>query len=227
MKKFFITLSLSLLTIAAGFSYESRICHSYSADSSLFPDTIYTEYYKNKLASEYPVRYCVQSVFDIQKNEANGYTCEQILNRLDQLGGLEKECFGVSYLDANTGARKAVFKKSRYDNSTHELYIKDKSAGGLYFNVNVDKYNYEGNLYIVRAILSKTPDNFFVRGIKKKEAEIFVLMQEKSDTITVYSLMQCSYNPLNHKFIKSYVENAVTARVGALQEWFYRMLCKQ
>ncbi len=227
MKRFIITVSLSIFILANSFSYESQICHSYKADSSLFPQTVYTEYYKNKLSTEYPVRYCVQSVFDIPKNEANGYNCEQILNRLDQLGGLEKECFGVSYLDENTGTRKAVFKKSRYDKLSHELYIKDKSAGGLYFDVNVDKYNNEGKLFIVRAILSKTPDNFFVRGIKKKEAEIFVLMQEKQDSVTVYSLMQCSYNPLNHKFVKSFVESAVTARVGALQEWFYRMLCKQ
>ena len=225
MKKLFIAVSFSLFIFTAGFSYESQICHSYNADSSLFPKTIYTEYYKNKLSTGYPVRYCVQSVFDIPKDEAIGYSCEQILNRLDQLGGLEKECFGVSYLDEGTGTRKAVFKKSRYDDKTHELYIKDKSAGGLYFNVNIDKYNYDGKLYIVRAILSKTPDNFFVRGIKKKEAEIFVLMEEKEDTVTVYSLMQCSYNPLNHKFVKSYVESAVTARVGALQDWFYRMLC--
>ena len=52
-------------------------------------------------------------------------------------------------------------------------------------------------------------------------------MQENDSNIDVYALIQCSYSPIEHKFLKSFVENAVTARVSELQNWFCRMLCDE
>jgi len=193
----------------------------------LFPETPYTNKYVKKLNSNYDIHYCVQSIISIPKKDAKGYNCEQILQKLDQMGGIDKECFGVSYIDGKTGERKPIFKKARYDFEKNTLYIKDKAAGGLNFDVGIDTFQNSGNIYVVNAIVNKRPDNIFVGGIKKREAEIFVFMQEESEVINVYALIQCSYNPLEHKFLKSYVESAVTARVLELQNWFYRMLCKE
>lgn len=223
LKLFIITL---LLITSFCFSNERQILHSYSADYSLFPETQLKDRYIKKLSNRYPVKYCVQAIYDIPKNEANGYSCEQVLHKLDQMGGLEKECFGVSYIDANTGVRKPIFKKAEYDEVRGTLYVKDKAAGGLNMDVIIDRYINSGNIYAVNGIINKRPDNIFVRGIKKNEAEIFVLMQEKADVISVYALIQCSYSPIEHKFLKSFVENAVTGRVVEIQNWFYRMLCE-
>ncbi len=223
-KKIIINLFL-LFFLSTVYSSERQIIHSYNADYSLFPDTPIKDRYINKLSNSYPVRYCVQAIYDIPKNEANGYSCEQVLHKLDQMGGLEKECFGVSYIDGNSGERKPIFKKSKYDEQSGELYVKDKAAGGLHLDVSIDRYFNNGNTYVVNGIINRRPDNIFVRGIKKNEAEIFVLMEEKADVISVYALIQCSYSPLELRFLKSFVENAVTARVVEIQNWFYRMLC--
>ena len=91
--------------------------------------------------------------------------------------------------------------------------------------VDIETFNNIDNSYIVNAVITKNPDNIFVRGLKKNEAEIFVLMQEDSEKIRVYALIQCSYSPIEHKFLKSFVERAVTSRVLEIQNWFYRMLC--
>ena len=227
MKKILIILFLSIICISHIFSVNRSIRHSYTADYSLFPETPYTNKYVKKLNSNYDIHYCVQSIISIPKKDAKGYNCEQILQKLDQMGGIDKECFGVSYIDGKTGERKPIFKKSRYDFEKNTLYIKDKAAGGLNFDVGIDTFQNSGNIYVVNAIVNKRPDNIFVGGIKKREAEIFVFMQEESEVINVYALIQCSYNPLDHKFLKSYVESAVTARVLELQNWFYRMLCKE
>ena len=224
MKKAFFILLFSCILVFKIFALDSYIIHSYSADFGLFPDSIYKERYIKELSGKYAVHYSVQSVFEIPKTEVSGYSCQQILQKLDQMGGLDKECQGVSYVDLD-GERKPIFKKSSFDEKTSELFIKDKAAGGLYFSVKIDQYDSDGNVYAVSAILNRKPNNIFVRGIKKDEAEIFVLMQEKKDTVKVYALIQCSYNPLEHKFLKTLVENAVTARVMELQNWFYRMLC--
>ena len=225
MKKFCILFIFSLLFFSAGFSLEKTIIHSYNADYSLFPDASFKNSYIHKLSSNYDIHYCVQSKIKFPKNEAKGYTCEQILKKLDQMGGVDKECFGVSYIDAKSGERKPIFKKAKYDVQNRTLYIKDKAAGGLNFDVDINSLKNNGNTYIVNAVINKKPDNVFVRGLKKGEAEIFVLMQEEVSSVTVYALIQCSYSPLDHKFLKSYVESAVTARVNELQNWFYRMLC--
>ncbi len=224
LKAFVISI---LLICPCCFSSERQIIHSYNADYSLFPEIPLNERYIKKLSNKYDVKYCVQAIYDIPKNEAKGYSCEEVLHKLDQMGGLEKECYGVSYIDANTGVRKPIFKKAEYDEVNGNLYVKDKAAGGLNMDVKIDRYIDNGKVYAVNGIINKRPDNIFVRGIKKNEAEIFVLMQEKEDFISVYALIQCSYSPIEHKFLKSFVENAVTGRVIEIQNWFYRMLCEE
>ena len=225
MKKTILILSILFLLGSIANADSRKITHSYHADYNLFPEFEYRNTWIRKLTSNYDIRYCVQSVYEISKNEAKGYSCEQILDKLDQLGGLDKECYGVSYIDANSGERKPIFKKSNYNKETQELYVKDKAAGGLHMKVNVETYKNIINSYIVNAVITKNPDNIFVRGLKKNEAEIFVLMQENDEKINVYALIQCSYSPIEHKFLKSFVERAVTARVLEIQNWFYRMLC--
>ena len=226
-KKYLIIITIAVLILSHGFSFDRKIQHSYKSDYSLFPDIEFKDSYIKKLTENYEVHYCVQSVFQIPKAEAIGYGCNEILQKLDQLGGIDKECNGVSYVDPDTGARKAIFKKSEFNTDTNVLYIKDKAAGPLYFDVGIDRYKNNGNVYIVKAIVNKKPDIIFVRGIKKNEAEIFVLMQEDDEWIKVYALIQCSYNPLEHKFLKTLVESAVSLRVVEIQNWFYRMLCKK
>ena len=58
-----------------------------------------------------------------------------------------------------SGERKAIFKKAEFDRSTGQLYVKDKAAGGLNFDVGIDTYKNNGNIYIVNAIINKKPDN--------------------------------------------------------------------
>ena len=227
MKKLKLIIFSLLFINSFSFSAGRQILHSYKADYCLFPESPLKDRYIKKLSNSYEVKYCVQAVYDIPKNEANGYSCEQVLHKLDQMGGLEKECYGVSYIDANTGIRKPIFKKSDYDEVNGTLYVKDKAAGGLNMDVKIDRYIDNGKVYAVNGVINKRPDNIFVRGIKKNEAEIFVLMQEKEDFISVYALIQCSYSPIEHKFLKSFVENAVTGRVVEIQNWFYRMLCEE
>ena len=225
MKKSFFLLIIFFLLVSQTFPIERSILHTYTADYSLFPDNQFKKSYVKKMSTKYDIHYCVQSNIIIPKNEAKGYTCSQILKRLDQMGGLDKECYGVSYIDGVTGERKPIFKKSKFDEEKNELYVKDKAAGGLHFDVVIDRYETGNNIYAVNAIINKRPDNFFVRGIKKNEAEIFVFMQENESNISVYALIQCAYSPVDHKFLKSYVESAVTARVIEIQNWFCRMLC--
>lgn len=225
MKKKIIILLAIFLLFSKAFCVERSILHTYKADYSLFPNSKLKNNYVQKISGKYKINYCVQSNIVIPKKEARGYTCSQILKKLDQMGGLDKEGYGVSYIDANTGERKPIFKKAKYDSNKNELYVKDKAAGGLHFDVLIDRYEAESNIYAVNAIINKKPDNFFVRGIKKNEAEIFVFMQENENNISVYALIQCSYSPIEHKFLKSYVEKAVSARVIEIQNWFYRMIC--
>lgn len=203
---------------------ERKILHTYEADYRLFPDSPYKNKYIKKLSNNYQVKYCVQSIMRIPRQDNKGYSCAQILKKLEQMGGVDKECFGVSYIDSNTGERKPVFKKVIYNEENGKLYIKDKAAGGLHFTVGIDQYHNKETTYVVNAVINKHPDNIFVRGIKKNEAEIFVYMEESDEFISVYALIQCSYSPIEHKFLKSYVEKAVNARVKELQNWFYRML---
>lgn len=227
MKKILLVLIISLSFIFKFYSFERTITHSYEADYQLFPDTDYTGKYIEQLKGKYEVRYCVQSKLTIPKEEAKGYSCEQILKKLDQMGGLDKECYGVSYIDYRTGERKAYFKKSIYDRNTGILYIKDKTVGGLYLDVRIDTYKQKENLYAISAVLNKRPDNFFVRAIKKREAELFVLLQETDDAINVYALIQSSSAPVKLKIFKNYVEGAVGGRVREIQNWFCRMICGQ
>ena len=227
-----IYLILLLLITSKVFAAQIHLTHSYAADYSLFPDNKFKDYYVNNQLKKFPVNYSVQSVYVIPKNEANGYSCEQILSKLDQMGGLDKEAYGVSYIDANTGERKPIFKKSSYTitdikRNTGELYVKDKAAGGLFFDVSIDKYVDGNTYYLVYGILKQSPTNFFVRGIKKGEACIFVLMQDTETEIRVYALMQSKYSPANHRFLKAFVEGAVSARVIEIENWFYRMLCNR
>lgn len=226
MKKF-IVLIFSLNLLASLFSLERSISHSYTADYNLFPDSKYKNTYINKLTGKYDINYCVQSNLVIPKSEARGYSCDQIIKKLDQLGGLERECYGVSYIDPKSGERKAIFKNARFNPEEGTLYVKDKAAGGLNFSVGIDTYKNNGNIYAINAIINKRPDSIFVRGIKKHEAEIFVYMQEQDDYISVYALIQCSYSPLEHKFLKALVESAVNLRIIEIQNWFYRMLCTE
>ena len=223
-KKLFIVL-ISFCFIFKSFSFERTIIHSYEPDYSLFPDTAYTKKYINQLKGKYKVKYCVQSNLIITKEEAKGYSCEQILKKLDQMGGLDKECYGVSYIDYRTGERKAYFKKSLYNKNTGVLYVKDKTVGGLYLDVIIDTYKNKENIYAISAILNKRPDNFFVRAIKKREAELFVFLQETDEAINVYALIQSSSAPVKLKIFQKYVEGAVGGRVREIQNWFYRMLC--
>ena len=225
-KKIFILL-ISLFVNFKFFSFERTITHSYEADYRLFPDTAYTEKYIKQLRGKYEVKYCVQSNIIIPKEAAKGYSCEQILKMLDQMGGLDKKCYGVSYIDYRTGERKAYFKKSSYDKNTGILYVKDKTIGGLYLDVSIDTYKQKENTYAISAILNKRPDNFFVRAIKKKEAELFVLLQETDDSINVYALVQSSSAPIKLKIFQKYVEGAVGGRVREIQNWFSRMICGQ
>lgn len=221
---------LCFFTAINCFAAEQRISHSYNPDYSFFPETKYKDYYINNFLTSFEVNYCVQSIFEIPKEEASGYSCDDIIQKLDQMGGLDKECFGVSYIDANTGERKPIFKKSSFTETAPgknngELYVKDKAAGGLYFDVNIEKFIEENKVYAVCAVLNRSPTNFFVRGIKKNEAGIFVLMQETDSLIRVYAVMECTYCPQKIRFLQSFVENAVSARVLELENWFYRMLC--
>ena len=229
MKKSVFAFVFMLLTFGL-FAVEQRISHSYCPDYSLFPDNTYKNYYEKKFLTSFEVNYCVQSVFEVSKAEVVGYSCRDIIKKLNQMGGLDKECFGVSYIDGNTGERKPIFKKSSYTETAPgknegELYVKDKAAGGLYFDVSIDEYMNNNPTYAVCAVLNRSPTNFFVRGIKKNEAGIFVLMQETEASIKVYAVMQCTYCPQKHRFLQSFVENAVSARVLELENWFYRMLC--
>lgn len=225
MKKILLSLLIFFGSYISIFSFEYNLIHTYSADYGLFPDTPYSQYYISKLADKYPVKYCVQSNIRFSKAEAQGYTCSEVLKKLDQMGGLDKECYGVSYIDAESGVRKPIFKKASFDSEKGLLYVKDKAAGGLNFDVKIDTYKNLENIYVVNAVINKRPDNIFVRGIKKREAEIFVLMQENDEYISVYALIQCSYSPLEHKFLKNIVEMAVTSRVLEIENWFYRMMC--
>lgn len=229
MKRFTLLLLL-IFTINNVFAIDFILTHSYSEDFSLFPDNNLKDYYIKTQLKSFPVNYSVQSVLSIPKSEAKGFSCDQILSKLDQMGGLEKDCNGVSYIDENTKERKALFKKSEYtvsqDNKNKgELYVKDKAAGGLYFDVSMNKYVDNATYYIVYGILNRSPTNFFVRGIKKDEASIFVLMQESEENINVYAVIQSSYSPANHRFLKSFVETSVAVRVTEIENWFYRMLC--
>ena len=141
------------------------------------------------------------------------------------MGGLDKECYGVSYIDYRTGERRAYFKKSMFDRDSGLLYVKDKTIGGLYLDVAIDTYKQKDNIYAITAILNKRPDNFFVRAIKKREAELFVLLQETDEEINVYALIQSSSAPVKLKIFQNYVEGAVGGRVREIQNWFCRMLC--
>ena len=207
------------------FSIERNSVHSYNADFSLIPESQFSDTFIRKLSSIFEVNYCYQSVTEIPKSEIQGYDCGQILKMLDHMGGLDKKCFGVSYIDSNTGERKPIFKKSRYDKKTGELYIKDKAAGGLYFDLSIDKFVSGSTIYAVTAVVSRTPSNIFVRDIKKGEAAIFVLMQEEAESVKLYVLIQSSYSPLKHWLLTSAIESAISGRVIGLQDWFYRMLC--
>ena len=224
MKKFILFLFSSIFLISNIFSIERKISHSYKADYSLFPDTQYKDHYINNLTGKYDIRYCVQSNLVISKKDAKGYDCAEVLKKLDQMGGLDKECFGVSFVEPDSGVRKALFKKAEFDREAGLLYVKDRAAGGLNFDVVIDTYKSSGNIYAVHGIINKKPDNIFVRGIKKREAEIFVFMQEDEQNISVYALIQCSYSPLEHKVFKNLVESSVTIRVVEIQNWFYRMI---
>lgn len=227
MKKKLLILLISFSCIYKSFSFERTIIHAYEADYSLFPATLCRAKYINNLKGKYKVKYCVQSNLVIPRESAKGYSCEQILSKLDQMGGLDKECYGVSYIDYRSGERKAYFKKSSYDRNTGILYIKDKTVGGLYLDVEIDKYIETEKIYAISAILNKRPDNFFVRAIKKREAELFVLLQENDETINVYALIQSSSAPIKLKIFQNYVEGAVGGRVREIQNWFSRMICGQ
>lgn len=223
MKKFNFLFLLILISVNC-FS-KPNFTHSYQADYSLMPRDEQSVFYSKKLKNLFPVNYCFQSVVRIPREEAKGYTCSQILKKLDQMGGLDKECYGVSYIDGYSGVRKAMFKKSLLDEKNHELYIKDKTAGGLNFDFKVDEY-FDGNVFAVTAVLNKNPSNILLREIKKDQAAIFVLMQENKEEINLYVLIQCTYSPFKYKILKRIVENAVMARVFEVQNWFYRMLCE-
>jgi len=213
------------MLISPFFSIERSCMHAYNADYSLLPECTGSKNYINKLQSIFNVNYSYQSVTEIPKSEIKGYDCNQILKMLDQMGGLEKKCWGVSYIDANSGVRKALFKKSRYNEKTGELYIKDKAAGGLYFNLNIDRYLDKDSTYSVTAVLSRTPSNIFVRDIKKGEAAIFVMMKESDEKVLLYVLIQSEYSPLKHWLLTKLIESAVSSRVIEVQNWFYRMMC--
>lgn len=225
MKK--ISFLLFLLTFSFFCYSQSNFCHSYRPDYSLLPDISFSEDYKEKLRKLFPVNYCFQSVISIPREAARGNTCGEMLKKLDQMGGLDKECFGVSYIDAD-GKRKAMFRKSELSRNGHELFIKDKTAGGLNFDFFVEERPFsEGyKYYAVTAVLNKNPSNILLREIKKGEAAIFVLMKETPDNIDLYVLIQCTYSPMKYKFLKKIVENAVMARVFEVQNWFFRMLCE-
>ena len=229
MKK--ITFAILLFFIINSLSaIDAKIVHAYSSDYSLFPENKFKDYYIKNQLNSFPVNYSVQSVLSIPKADAKGFSCDQILSKLDQMGGLEKDCYGVSYIDPNTNERKALFKKSEYsvnenNQNKGQLYVKDKAAGGLNFDVSINKFDDKETYYVVYGLLNKSPTNFFVRGIKKDEASIFVLMQESDNDINVYAVVQSSYSPANHRFLKSFVENSVAIRVVEIENWFYRMLC--
>lgn len=222
-KSFFSLLLALILTCSSAYSQRS-FSHSYRADYSYLPDNQISKNYAQRLEKLFTVNYSFQSILEIPRSEAKGYNCSQILKKLDQMGGLDKECFGVSYTDGESGKLKPMFKKSILNEDEHELYIKDKTAGGLNFDFCVDQY-FEENTFAVTALLNKNPSNVLLREIKKNEAAIFVLMQETEASINLYVLIQCTYSPLKYKFLKKIVENAVMARVFEVQNWFSRMLC--
>ena len=224
MKKKYIFAFLLLLSAVPCFSLDRSISSAYTADYSLLPESPYSSVFTNRLKGIFQVNYSYQAVAEIPKSEIKGYDCGQILKMLDQMGGLDKKCNGVSYIDANTGELKPIFKKSRYDNKTGELYIKDKAAGGLYFDLSIDKFVSTNTIYSVMAVVSRTPSNIFVRDIKKNEAAIFVLMQEEEESVKLYVLIQSKFSPLKHWLLTSAIESAITGRVIGLQDWFYRML---
>lgn len=224
MKRIYLIVLLFLIMLPL-YSIERNSMHSYNADYSLLPESQYSEIFVRKLQGIFNVNYCYQAITEIPKSEVKGYDCGQILKMLDNMGGLDKKCYGVSYIDGNTGERKPLFKKSKYDKKTGELYIKDKAAGGLYFDLNIDKKISSNTIYSVMAVVSRTPSNIFVRDIKKGEAAIFVLMQEEETNVKLYVLIQSSYSPLKHWLLTSAIESAISGRVIGLQDWFYRMLC--
>ncbi len=226
MKK---VLSIFIFTLLSFLSYaQPAFRHVYGSDYSLLPETSISEEYKNRLKNLFEVNYCFQSVMSIPATKAKGYTCAQMLKKLDQMGGLDKECYGVSYINAD-GERKAMFKKAELSRNGHELYIKDKAAGGLNFDFRVEEKAFgEGQkLYAVTAVLNKNPANILLRELKKDEAAIFVLMKEDSEKIELYVLIQCTYSPMKYRLLKRIVENAVMSRVLEVQNWFYRMLCQE
>lgn len=224
MKKYFLLLLLYFFSSNL-FSVVRDFRHTYSQDYTLFPKSDYTDLYSQKLKTIFPSSYCFQSVMFIPRKDMKGYSCHEVLNKLDQMGGIDKECSGVCYRDANSGKLKPIFKKSEYDFAEHELYVKDKAAGGLHFDVKIDEYSGKNNVYGVMALLKKTPDNIFMRGIKKNEACIFVFLEENQEGANLYVLIQSKLSPLKMKFVKKIIENAVSARVLELQNWFYRMIC--
>ena len=83
----------------------------------------------------------------IPRSEIKGYPPEIILKKLDQMGGVDKECFGVSYIDANNGKRKPIFKKAYLYNEEKNLYIKDKTAGAINFNYIQENF---GSIYTAK-----------------------------------------------------------------------------
>ncbi|MCR5253631.1 MAG: hypothetical protein K6C98_07955 [Treponema sp.] len=226
MKKY-VLIILTLLFSVNVFCVNVNYKHVYSGDYSLFPKSDYSQFYSNKLKNIFPPNYSFQSLMFIPRDKMKGYSCEEVLNKLDQMGGLDKECQGVCYVDANTHKLKARFKKSEYNAASKELYIKDKTAGGLVFNVDIERRGKTNNVYGVTALLKKDPNNIFLREVRKNQACIFVFMEEKAEGVNLYVLIQSACSPLKLKFLRSLVENAISARVLELQNWFYRMICTE
>ena len=186
------------------------------------PETEISENYKSDLKNAFNSKYSYQALMIIPRSEIKGYPPEIILKKLDQMGGVDKECFGVSYIDANNGKRKPVFKKAYLYNEGKNLYIKDKTAGAINFNYIQENF---GSIYTAKCIVCKNPDNILLSEIKKNEAGIFVMIDENADELELYVLIQCSYSPKKYRFLTKLVEKAISARVMELQNWFYRMLC--
>jgi len=224
MKKVFLAFLIYFFSFQV-FSVKRDFKHTYAQDYSLFPKSDYSSQYSNLLKTIFPSSYCFQSVMFIPRSEMKGYPCKEVLTKLDQMGGIDKECFGVSYKDGNTGRLKPIFKKSEYNFSEHELYVKDKTAGGLHFDLKIDEYYGKNKVYGVMALLKKNPDNIFLREIKKNEACIFVFIEEMEEGANLYVLIQCKFSPLKIKILKRIIENAISGRVLELQNWFYRMIC--
>lgn len=222
VKVFFFCI-LFLLFLNPLHSSSRKVLSSYHADYSLMPDNELSEKYKRELKNAFVSNYSYQAVMSIPRSEIKGYSADEILQKLDQMGGIDKECYGVSYIDANNGKRKPVFKKAYLYNDGRNLLIKDKTAGVINFDFSQEKY---GSLSSAKCIVCKNPDNILLREIKKNEAGIFVLIDEKEDKIQLYVLIQCSYSPKKYKFLTKIVEKAIAARVMELENWFYRMLCQ-